>query len=49
MGDLIRNAVNKDDENRFSKLFQNYVVMDLFSTIENIDDYVNKITIEEIV
>ena len=48
LGDLIRNAVQKDDSLQFEKHYQNALLMDFFSTIENIDDYVNGININEI-
>lgn len=47
LGDLIRNAVNKDDTIRFEKHFQNYIVIDLFSRINNIEEYVSGISINE--
>lgn len=48
LGDLIRNAVQKDDSLQFEKHYQNGLLMEFFSTIENIDDYVNGININEI-
>lgn len=48
LGDLIRNAVKKDDGLRFDKYYETGIVMDFFSTIDNIDDFVNSININEI-
>ena len=48
LGDLIRNAVKKDDGLRFDKYYEMGIVMDFFSTIDNIDDFVNSININEI-
>jgi hypothetical protein len=48
IGDLIRNAVQKDDTIRFEKYFQNGILMDFFSKIESVDDLVNGVNINEI-
>jgi hypothetical protein len=48
LGDLIRNAVQKDDTIRFEKYFQNGILMDFFSKIESVDDLVNSVNINEI-
>lgn len=48
IGDLIRNAVQKDDTIRFEKYFQNGILMDFFSKIESVDDLVNSVNINEI-
>lgn len=48
LGDLIRNAVQKDDSLKFEKEYQNGLLIDFFSTIDNIDEYVNGININEI-
>lgn len=48
IGDLVRNAINKDDSLEFERHYQNGLLIDLFSTIENIDEYINGLNINEI-
>lgn len=48
LGDLIRNAMVKDDSTRHEKHYKNFIVIYLFSTINNIDEYVDGISINEI-
>jgi len=48
IGDLIKNAIKKDDSLEFEKHYQNGLIMDFFSTIENIDEYVSGVNINEI-
>lgn len=48
LGDLIRNAMVKDDSIRHEKHYKNFIVIYLFSTINNIDEYVDGISINEI-